>query len=71
MTVDDHGEGAALGKPLRTPAAWTAADALAHPDEWQYEFNENDVEEVLEATKEAIATGKPVPVCQRAPAPTS
>ncbi len=59
------GEGAVLGKPLNTPAAWKAPDVLAAPERWQYDFTEQDVEELLAATKHAVATGKPVPVRRR------
>jgi hypothetical protein len=62
-----EGEGAVLGKPLRTAAAWTATEALAHPDEWQYVFTPQDVEEIVQATRKALATGKAVPVRHSAP----
>lgn len=69
MTVrfeTQQGQGAVLGKPLHTPAAWTAPDALANPSEWQYELTPHDVEELKNATRIALSTGKPVPVSLRA-----
>ncbi|KAL4423717.1 hypothetical protein ABPG75_001018 [Micractinium tetrahymenae] len=59
--AEQKGEGAVLGKPLNTPAAWKAPDVLAAPQRWQYEFTDQDIEELLAATKHALATGKPVP----------
>ena len=60
--IAQEGEGAVLGKPLHSPAAWTAPEALAHPEEWQYTLDPQDVQEVLDATRIAISTGKEVPV---------
>ncbi|GAB4818759.1 hypothetical protein N2152v2_005805 [Parachlorella kessleri] len=56
-----HGEAAVLGKPLHTPAAWTAPEALAHPHEWQLVLTPEHVEELLRATQTAVATNKAVP----------
>lgn len=63
--IQQQGEGAVLGKPLETAAAWTAADVLAEPLRWRYELTASDVQEVLAATKHAVATGKPVLVRAR------
>eukprot|EP00887_Chlorella_sp_A99_P002751 scaffold6.g2751.t1 len=54
-------EAAVLGRPLRSAAAWTAADALAHPAQWQYALTPEDVAELVAATRAALASGKPVP----------
>lgn len=61
LTVAD-GSQAVLGQQLHTPAAWTAADALANPSEWQYEFTPQDVQELIQATRSAVESGKPVAV---------
>ena len=60
-----EGDGAVLGQPLRTPAAWTAADALAHPEQWQHVLTEEEAEELIRAARSAVASGKPVTVRRR------
>ena len=60
--VEPQGEGAVLGKPLHSPAAWTASEALARKDEWTYVLNDDDKAEIVAATKHAVATSKEVQV---------
>lgn len=57
-----QGEGAVKGQPLHTAAAWTAAEALAEAEAWQTQLSAAEVEEVLQATRHAVATGKPIQV---------
>jgi hypothetical protein len=58
----EKGEGAVLGQPLHTPAAWTATDVLSRPAEWQYVLSPADRAEIVAATRHALATKKAVPV---------
>lgn len=51
-----------LGKPIKTAAAWTATSALAEKEQWVLELSPEQVDEILQATKHATATGKPVQV---------
>lgn len=62
----ETGEGAVLGQPLDSPAAWTATDVLSRPEEWQYVLSDADRAEIVAATRHALATGKAVPVRRRA-----
>lgn len=57
----ETGEGAVLGQPLHTPAAWTATDVLSRPTEWQYVLSPADRAEIVAATRHALATKKAVP----------
>ncbi len=56
-----------LGRPLQTAAAWTVADALAHPEEWQLHLTAQDAADIVAAAKAAVSSGKPVPVRQAPP----
>lgn len=67
-----EGEGAVIGRPLHTAAAWTAAEALAQAEQWQHVLTPVEVQEVLAATRAAVASGKPIPELSAAdfPLPT-
>ena len=54
--------GPGIGKPIQAPSAWTRSSALARQDEWLYTFTPADQQEILAATRVAVASGKPVPV---------
>ncbi len=51
-----------LGKPITSAAAWTASGAAAEQSKWVLELSPQQVDEILEATKHAASTGKPVQV---------
>ncbi|KAL4441474.1 hypothetical protein ABPG77_001978 [Micractinium sp. CCAP 211/92] len=61
LPLKAEGDGAVLGRPLQTAAAWTVADALAHPEEWQLHLTAQDAADIVAAAKAAVSSGKPVP----------
>ena len=65
MAVLDPLEVVAGSKPLQpvhTRAAWTVPEVLQLEDEWKIVLTDADRQEIIAATKHAIATGKPIPV---------
>ena len=56
------GQGAVVGKPLDTPAAWLPANVLAKREEWTWVLSPTKVDELIAAAKHAVATGKKIPV---------
>ena len=54
-----------LGRPIVSPAAWTAAEARAAPDEWQDRLTQGDADELVAAARAVVAAGKDVTVSRR------
>lgn len=52
------GENAEPLKPLHTRAAWKVPDVLELEAEWKYKLSEEEREEIVAATRNAVATGK-------------
>jgi hypothetical protein len=57
---NNHRQGAIPYQPLKSEAAWTAADMYARQNDWKHPLSPSDVTELLAAADTALSLDKPL-----------